>query len=234
MLYAFGIGEIPVSVSGDPEEQDRLVHTVRDVGAVSRAVADARTGDVLGVRGPFGRGWSDTGRPSPGGPEDVVIVAGGLGLAPVRPLVYQIARHRRRYGRVHVVVGGRTPSELLYTVEYEGWRACGIDVAVTVDRGDAAWHGAVGLVTVPLAATEVSAEWTTAYLCGPEPMMTAAAALLASRGVPQDRILLSLERSMKCGIGVCGHCQLGPDLLCRDGPCVTYRHAAPLLAVKEL
>jgi anaerobic sulfite reductase subunit B len=169
----------------------------------------------------------------------VVVVAGGLGLAPLRPVVYGLVAHRHRFGRVTLVVGARTPADLLYTREYEAWRACGVDVWVTVDRpgpnaDGTPWTGAVGLVTGPLADVQVDASWTTAFVCGPEVMMTAAAEALTGRGVPEKRIVLSLERSMKCGIGVCGHCQLGPDLICRDGPCVTYEHAAPLLAVKEL
>jgi NAD(P)H-flavin reductase len=230
MLDAFGVGEIPVSISGDPADPRRLVHTVRDVGAVSHALANARPGTVVGVRGPFGRGWLADVPPL----EDVVIVAGGLGLAPVRPIVYMMLAQRRRYGRVAVVIGARTPADLLYTSEYGAWRALGVDVRVTVDRAGPAWSGRVGLVTGPLAEVPIDPAHTTAFLCGPEVMMTATADVLTTRGVPDKRIVLSLERSMKCGIGICGHCQLGPDLVCRDGPCVTYAHAAPLLAVKEL
>lgn len=230
MLYAFGVGEIPVSVSGDLRDTERLVHTVRDVGAVSHALATARLGQVVGVRGPFGRGWlAEAPRV-----EDVVIVVGGLGLAPVRPIIYEILAHRRRYGRVSIVVGARTPADLLYSGEYAAWRALGIDVRVTVDRADASWCGRVGLVTGPLAETPVEGGHATAFVCGPEVMMLAVAEALVARSVPEKRIVLSLERSMKCGIGICGHCQLGPDLICRDGPCTTYAHAAPLLAVKEL
>ena len=235
MLYAFGVGEIPISVSGDPYRQDVLVHTVRDVGAVSHTIANARAGDVLGVRGPFGRGWIGDGWPQ----GDVMLVAGGLGLAPLRPIVYGLIRHRRSFGRVTVVVGARTPADLLFTREYEAWRACGLDIQVTVDRSEpnadgTAWTGLVGRVTGPLARAAIDPARTTAFLCGPEVMMVAAAESLTARGVAEKQVLLSLERSMKCGIGVCGHCQLGPDLICRDGPCFTYQHAAPLLAVKEL
>ena len=235
MVYAFGVGEIPISVSGDPYRQDVLVHTVRDVGAVSHAIANARPGDVLGVRGPFGRGWIGEGWPQ----ADVVLVAGGLGLAPLRPLVYGLVRHRRSFGRVTVIVGARTPADLLFTREYEPWRACGLDVRVTVDRPEpnadgTPWAGLVGLVTGPLARAAIDPARTTAYLCGPEVMMVAAAEAMAARGVALERIMLSLERSMKCGVGICGHCQLGPDLICRDGPCVTYQHAATLLEIKEL
>lgn len=230
MLYAFGVGEIPVSVSGDPADGHRLVHTVRDVGAVSRALANAPAGAVVGVRGPFGRGWLADVPPL----EDVVIVAGGLGLAPVRPIIYAVLANRRRYGRVAIVIGARTPADLLYTSEYTAWRTLGIDVRITVDRAGPAWRGRVGLVTAPLADIPVDPVHTTAFVCGPEVMMAAAADALAARGVPDKRIVLSLERSMKCGIGICGHCQLGPHLICRDGPCLTYAHAAPLLDVKEL
>lgn len=229
MLYAFGVGEIPVSISGDPDGR-RLVHTVRDVGAVSHALANAKEGAVVGVRGPFGRGWLADVPPL----EDVVIVAGGLGLAPVRPIVYKILGNRRRYGRAGIVIGARTPADLLYTGEYGAWRTLGLDVSVTVDRADRSWAGRVGLVTGPLARLQIDPDRATAFLCGPEVMMTAAADALTARGVPEERIVLSLERSMKCGIGVCGHCQLGPDLICRDGPCATYAHTAPLLKVKEL
>lgn len=237
MLYAFGVGEIPVSVSGDPARQERLVHTVRDVGPVSHAIAFAKPGDVLGVRGPFGRGWLDYGWPTASA--DIVVVAGGLGLAPLRPVVYGLITHRARFGRVTLVIGARTPADLLYTREYEAWRACGLDLRVTVDTAGpnadgTPWTGRLGLVTAALADSEIDPAWTIAFLCGPEVMMVGAARALTARGVAEKRILLSLERSMKCGIGVCGHCQLGPDLLCRDGPCVTYEHAAPLLAIKEL
>jgi NAD(P)H-flavin reductase len=230
MLYAFGVGEIPVSISGDPRDTDRLVHTVRDVGAVSHALANAQPGTEIGVRGPFGHGWCDYGFPS----GDVLIVAGGLGLAPVRPIVYGILAHRRRYGAVTVIVGARTPDDLLYTGEYQAWCTLRVEVRVTVDQADGRWAGQVGLVTGPLAAVAIDPARTTAYLCGPEVMMVTAAEAIAARGVPEKRIVLSLERSMKCGVGTCGHCQLGPDLICRDGPCTTYAHAAPLLAVKEL
>jgi anaerobic sulfite reductase subunit B len=235
MLYAFGIGEIPVSISGDPNQPHRLVHTVRDVGAVSHALTEASAGNVIGVRGPFGRGWLEDVVPD----QDVVIVAGGLGLAPVRPIIYGILSHRRRYGRVTVIVGARRPADLLYTREYEAWRESGITVTTTVDHADPAWvghgwDGRTGLVTAPLAEAQIDGPWTSAFLCGPEVMMSATAKALSARGVPENRIVLSLERSMKCGIGTCGHCQLGPDLICRDGPCVTYGHAAPLLGIKEL
>lgn len=231
MLYVFGIGEIPVSISGDATSGGPLVQTVRDVGAVSHAITELRPGDALGVRGPLGRGWWDGVPPAP---ESLLIVAGGLGLAPVRPLIYQAAASRAGYRRAAVVIGARDPGELLYTAEYSTWRAFGLEVAVTVDHADESWTGRTGLVTKPLADLTLDPERTTAFLCGPEPMMTATAAALVARGMPRGSIRVSLERSMKCGTGVCGHCQLGPLLLCRDGPCVGYDQVADLLAVKEL
>jgi NAD(P)H-flavin reductase len=185
------------------------------------------------VRGPFGRGWRADARTGQRA-RDVVIVAGGLGLAPVRPIVYDILARRGDYGRVMLIIGARTPADLLYTTEYGYWREAGLEVSVTVDRADRTWTGHTGLVTGPLVDAGIDGGSSTAYLCGPEVMMTAAAEVLVKFDVPAERIVLSLERSMKCAMGTCGHCQLGPDLLCRTGPCVTYEHAEPLLAVKEL
>lgn len=231
MLYAFGIGEIPVSISGDCAAGGPLVQTVRDVGAVSHAITRLRPGEALGVRGPFGRGWREGFGPDG---TDVLIVAGGLGLAPVRPLIYNVAAWRAAYRRATVVIGARTPSELLYTAEYDTWRAFGLKVAVTVDRADETWTGDVGLVTESLADIGFDPAALTAFVCGPEAMMRATAGTLTARGVAPEAIRVSLERSMKCGIGTCGHCQLGPLIICRDGPCLGYDEAADLLAIKEL
>lgn len=232
MLYVFGVGEIPVSISGDAAHDDELlVHTVRDVGAVSHALRHAKRGTTIGVRGPFGAGWDLDAAAG----TDLVLVAGGIGLAPLRPALLHALRYRRRYRRITLIVGAKTPSELLYTPELAAIAAnTGIDVVVTVDRPDQDWHGHVGLVTQPLAKVRLDPGHTTAMLCGPEPMMRFSADLLIDRGVAADRIQVSLERNMKCGIGLCGHCQLGPLLVCRDGPVLTYAQAASLLDVREL
>ncbi|GLZ27920.1 oxidoreductase [Lentzea sp. NBRC 105346] len=219
MLYAHGVGEVPISVSGIPGD-GTLVHTIRAVGAVSRALHDAAQGTVLGARGPFGTAWrlDDV--------EDLLVVAGGIGLAPLRPVLTHPAR------RTVLVAGARTPQDLLY--EKEIVSLSDVEAVLTVDRGDHDWHGRIGFVTEPLASVPLDPACTTALLCGPEPMMRFCARTLLGRGVPAGRIQVSLERNMQCGVGLCGHCQLGPMLLCREGPVVPYPVAEPLLLAKEL
>jgi NAD(P)H-flavin reductase len=219
MLYARGVGEVPISVSGIPGD-GTLIHTVRAVGAVSRALHDATPGTVIGVRGPFGTTWQldDV--------EDLLVVAGGIGLAPLRPVLSHPS------ARTVLIAGARTPQDLLYTDELA--KLSDVDVVLTVDRGDHDWYGRVGFVTEPLASVPLDPDRTTALLCGPEPMMRFCARTLLGRGVPAERIQVSLERNMQCGIGLCGHCQLGPLLLCREGPVTGYPAAEPLLLAKEL
>ncbi|GGM68182.1 FAD/NAD(P)-binding protein [Dactylosporangium sucinum] len=229
MLYAFGVGEIPISVSGR-YGADGLLHTVRTVGATSGALCRAEPGTTLGVRGPFGRGWA---LPAPDG-ADVVVVAGGLGLAPLRPAVRHAKAHRDRYRSVTVLIGARTPADLLYPAEYDEWRSAGVGVHTIVDRAAAGWTGRVGVVTALFDQLRVHPAETVAYVCGPEVMMRFVARDLARLGVPPGRLWLSLERNMHCGIGHCGHCQLGPLLLCRDGPVVAFDTAGPLLSTREL
>jgi NAD(P)H-flavin reductase len=229
MVYAFGVGEVPISISGECDGGP-LVHTLRAVGAVTQALHDTRPGTVLGIRGPFGLGWRV---PAPVG-ADVVVVAGGIGLAPLRPVIRHALAHRDRYRAVTVLIGARTPEDLLYPDEYDAWRAAGADVRVTVDRADAGWTGSVGVVPTLLDGVGLDPVTVSAYVCGPEIMMRFAAQALRRRGVPAESIDVSLERNMRCGIAWCGHCQLGPLLLCRDGPVIGYDVAEPLLAVKEL
>ncbi|MET7425919.1 FAD/NAD(P)-binding protein [Dactylosporangium sp. NPDC005555] len=229
MLYAFGVGEVPISVSGRYGVAG-LLHTVRAVGATSGALCRAEPGCMLGVRGPFGRAWD---LPAAAG-ADLVIVAGGLGLAPLRPVVRHAVTNRARYRHVAVLIGARTPDDLLYPDEYDAWRAAGLDVLATVDRAATGWSGHVGVVTALFDRLDHRPADTAAYVCGPEIMMRFAARGLAGRGVPAGCVRLSLERNMHCGLGHCGHCQLGPLLLCRDGPVVGYDEAGPLLSVKEL
>jgi NAD(P)H-flavin reductase len=228
MIYVPGVGEIAVSISGDPRHERVLVQTVRAVGAVSRAVHDAPLGTVLGLRGPFGTDWD---LPSAAG-ADLLFVAGGVGLAPLRPAILAALANRAGHGRITLVLGARTRAEFLYTDEVRTWT--GLTLTATVDHPTPGWHGRVGLVTEPLARLELAPERTVAFLCGPEVMMRFSAESLLQRGVPAERIRLSLERNMKCGIGLCGHCQLGPLLVCRDGPVVHYGQVADLLRVKEL
>jgi NAD(P)H-flavin reductase len=234
MLTAYGIGEVPISISGLPEPGDRparrLVHTLRAVGAVTAALHAKEPNDVVGVRGPFGTTWDV---PSAAG-HDVVVMAGGIGLAPLRPVLHALLADRDRYGRLALLVGTRTPADLLYGEELRRWADAGVQVAVTVDRPGDGWDGQVGVVTTLVPAARFDPRGTVAFVCGPEVMMRFAAEALIARGVPAARIRVSLERNMRCGVGWCGHCQLGPVLVCRDGPVVDYARAEPLLRVREL
>jgi NAD(P)H-flavin reductase len=233
MLAVPGIGEIAISVSGDPAAADgRLVHTIRAVGAVSTALHDTGPGTVVGVRGPFGTSWdidSAAGR-------DLVIVAGGVGLAPLRPVVLGALAARGRYRRVVVIAGARTPAEFLFRGELDAWavRNDDLETELTIDQPTVGWDGTVGFVTEPLTRLSLDPQHTTAFLCGPEPMMRFCARVLLGKGMPPRDIRVSLERNMQCGIGLCGHCQLGPILVCRDGPVVDWELAEPLLSVREL
>ncbi|HEX4997308.1 MAG TPA: FAD/NAD(P)-binding protein [Terriglobia bacterium] len=229
MLYAFGVGEIPVSISGDPSRRDALTHTVRAVGSVSRAICAAKADHVIGVRGPFGAGWPDRadGR-------DLLFVAGGLGLAPLRPAVYAVTADRGRYGRVLLLVGARTPETLLFRADMGRWRKRGIDVQVTVDAAAPGWMGAVGPVTRLIDRAECDAGAAVAFVVGPEIMMRVAAEALERRRIGLDRVFVSMERNMHCAIGFCGHCQLGPAFICRDGPVFPYAGLKRWLEVRNL
>jgi NAD(P)H-flavin reductase len=232
MLYMRGVGEIAISVSGDPSVRDgSLTQTIRDVGAVSGALCRSRPGDVVGVRGPFGRSWSlDAGR---GG--DLVIVAGGIGLAPLRPVVLGALARRADFSRLVLIAGARGPAEFLYRDQLAGWATDPrLELHLTVDLPAQGWDGQVGFVTEPLARLSLNPAGTCAYLCGPEPMIRFSADVLIGQGVNPSCVQVSLERNMQCGIGLCGHCQLGPLLVCRDGPVVDYARARDLLTTREL
>jgi NAD(P)H-flavin reductase len=232
MLYAFGVGEAAISISGDPTVTDgSITHTIRAVGAVSRALHNAEPGSVVGVRGPFGTTW---GLEEAAG-RDLVMVAGGVGLCPLRPAVLGALAGRSRYGKVTLVVGARSRADFVFAEQLEKWAEDPqIELHVTVDVPVQGWRGEVGLVTEPLHRLTLDPDRTTAFLCGPEPMLRFGAEALLAKGLPAQNIRVSLERNMQCGIGWCGHCQLGPLLLCRDGPVVGYDVAGPLLSVKEL
>ncbi len=232
MLYAFGVGEVAISVSGDPSITDgTITHTIRAVGAVSQALHDAQPGSVIGVRGPFGTSWGL----AEAAARDLVIVAGGVGLAPLRPVLLGALADRAGFGKVTLIAGARQPSDFLFTDDLDRWsRDPSIGVHLTVDVPAQGWGGEVGLVTEPLRRLSLEPDRTTAFLCGPEPMMRFSAQALTDKGMADGDIRVSLERNMQCGIGWCGHCQLGPLLVCRGGPVVGYEVARPLLRVKEL
>jgi NAD(P)H-flavin reductase len=229
MLYAFGVGEVPISVSGDLTRPGPLVHTIRAVGTVTERLCALRRGDVVGVRGPFGRGWPLEGARG----RDLVLVAGGVGLPPLRPVLYDVLAHRERYGRVALLYGARTPADLVFRAELERWRArTDLHVDWTVDAGDGTCRE--GLVTTLVPDAPFDPANAVAFACGPEIMMGSAVRALGELGLPPERVYVSLERNMRCGVGLCGHCQLGPTLVCRDGPVYAWPEVAPLLEVAEL
>lgn len=231
MLHAFGVGEIPVSISGDPDRPGVLTHTIRAVGAVSGALAAVPRGAVVGVRGPFGVGWP-LGAAEGG---DLLLVAGGIGLAPLRPAVLAALRRRSRFGSVCLLVGARTPADVCFARDLARWSAGGrLWVGLTVDRAAEGWRGNVGVVTRLIDTAPFDPSRAAAFVCGPEVMMRVCAANLVDRGVAPERLWLSVERSMACGVGTCGHCQLGPHLVCRDGPVFAYDRLREQLEVPEL
>lgn len=231
MISVLGVGEVAISISGDPSRPSDLVHTVRAVGLSTRALAHVSPGSTVAVRGPYGRGWpvdAAEGR-------DVLVVAGGIGLAPLRPLLYELLRERGRFGRLEVIYGARTPRDLLYYPELQQWRAhTDARFQVTVDAAGSDWYGDVGVVTQRIPDCRFDPKNAVAFLCGPEIMMRLTADALRARGMGPGAIWLSMERNMRCGVGVCGHCQLGPYLLCRDGPVLPFDALEPLLRVREL
>jgi NAD(P)H-flavin reductase len=230
MLTVFSVGEVPISLSGDPAEPGRLVHTIRAVGPVSAALTHLGRGDVLGLRGPFGAGWPMTEAAG----RDVVIVAGGLGLAPLRPALYRLLAERARYGKIALLYGARSPADILFRHEIESWRRLNIDIEVTVDHAGSDWHGHVGVVTTLITRANFDPLRALALVCGPEVMMRFAIAALREAGFAEDAIYLSMERNMKCAVGFCGHCQFGTVFICRDGPVFRYDRVRGLLALKEI
>lgn len=230
MLYAFGCGEVPISMSGDAAAGS-MVHTIRAVGPVSKALTELKRGDLVGVRGPFGSAWpidAATGC-------DILIVAGGIGLAPLRPVLYEVLRSRERFGRVALLYGARSPAELLYRREVEQWRRTpGVQVRVTVDVADSEWTGDVGIVTSVLHKLRFDPRDTVAMMCGPEIMNRFMALALHDMGMPDERLYIAMERNMKCAIGMCGHCQFGPEFVCKDGPVFRFDRIANYLRLREI
>jgi len=231
MLYVFGMGEVPISISGDPGRPGQLLHTIRAVGPATQAMANLKRGGVLGLRGPFGGAWpleAARGR-------DVVIVAGGIGLAPLRPAIYHVLAHRADYGRVVILYGARTPEDMLFPKELEKWRGrFDVTLLVTVDRGGLQWRGYVGFVTALLSRVRLDPIDTVALICGPEIMMRFTVRELQNCGIADTSIHISMERNMKCAVGLCGHCQYGPTFVCKDGPVYRFDRVAPIFNRREL
>jgi NAD(P)H-flavin reductase len=233
MLYAFGVGEAAISISGGPDDRAGPVfHTIRRAGATTRALTALAPGAMVGLRGPFGAGWpleAQRGR-------HLLLIAGGLGLAPLRSAALAALRRREDFAGISLLIGARSPDALLYAPLFEAWRSAGLDVRVTVDHASSDWRGRVGLVTrlLPDALTRLDPARVSAFICGPEVMMRFTADALVAAKIANDRIWLSMERNMKCAIGQCGRCQFGPDFVCRDGPVLRYDRIAPRLRIREL
>jgi len=229
MVSLPGIGEAAISMSSDAEAPNTFQHTIRRAGNVTQAIFRLRAGDPLGVRGPFGSAWPmerATGK-------DLIIVSGGIGLAPLRPAIYHAINHRQEYGQITVLNGARTPADLLYPDEYDSWREHAVDVIVTVDHADEAWRGQVGVVPMLFYKLRPNPRNTVVLTCGPEIMMRFVVYEALARRIPKERIFVSLERNMKCAIGFCGHCQYGPLFLCKEGPVLSYDRVEPFFSIEE-
>jgi NAD(P)H-flavin reductase len=229
MLYLPGIGEVPISISSDPAEPEELGHTIRYAGSVTRAISRLQVGDVIGVRGPYGSSWPLERIRG----QDVCIVTGGIGLAPLRPVIYAILGQRADFGRVILLYGARTPVDMLYTGEFETWGEHDIQVRTTVDRADERWRGQVGVVPMLFYHIRLDPNKTTVLTCGPEIMMRFVIYEALARRISKERIYVSLERNMKCAVGFCGHCQFGPSFICKEGPVLSYAQIEPFFGVED-
>jgi len=231
MLYAHGVGEVPISISGDPNDSSTLHHTIRVVGNVTQALGALEAGHEVGVRGPFGSTWPL----AEASGQDVLFVAGGLGLAPLRPAILSVLTRRSEFGQVIIIYGARSPADILFRDELERWRGrFDVTLEAIVDHSGTDWYGPVGVVTRLVAEADIDPEGSLAMLCGPEIMMRFTARELEQRGLEPSQIWVSLERSMKCAVGLCGHCQLGGTFVCKDGPVYRYDQVASKLLVRGL
>ncbi len=216
-----GVGEAPISFSSDSGEKNTFQHTIRVVGRVTQALAQLKVGDWLQIRGPYGRGWPLEDARG----KNILVVAGGIGLAPLRGFLLQVWKNRNDFGKVIILYGARTPGDLLFKEELPRWRQRpNTELLLTVDEVPslARWKEHRGVVTTLFDRVELSPDNTLALICGPEIMMRFVVVGLFQRGYSAARLYLSLERRMKCGVGQCGHCQIGPKYVCRDGPVFPY------------
>lgn len=231
MLYVPGAGESAISMSGDPDSLETLAHTIRFAGNVTRSIATMKVGDTLGLRGPFGTSWpleKCVGK-------DVILVAGGIGLPPLRPLIHRLLAERHQFGQLNLLYGARSPDMRLYTKEYRDWSEKGLLIKETVDRKNLGWQGNVGVVSMLLERLEpFDPAQSILMICGPELMMRFTARAAMQRRMTPDQIWVSTERNMQCAIGLCGHCQLGPEFICKDGPIFRYDQISPYLIVEGL
>ncbi len=231
MIYQYGVGEVPVSISGDAADKGVLVHTIRTVGGVTNAMDRLSKGDTVGIRGPFGSSWPVEAAEG----SDVVIVTGGIGLAPLRPAIYHILANRQKYGRFIILYGARTPKDILYRKELEKWSArLDTYVGATVDTAAEGWSGNVGVVTKLIKKANFDPRHTTAFVCGPEVMMRFSVQALNEAKVASSDIYVSMERNMKCAIGFCGRCQYGANFICKDGPVFRFSAIEDIFSIREI
>ena len=229
MLYLHGYGEVPISASGNPAQTEKLVHTIRSVGSITAALQQVKPGDTVGVRGPFGKAWplkKAWGR-------KVLIMAGGLGIAPLRGAIYHVLSNQEKYDELSVLYGTRNPETILFGTELQDW-AEKATINLTVDVAGPDWHGHVGVVTELLSDSKIDANNTLAFICGPEIMMRFCAYELLAKGMSAANIYVSLERNMKCAIGLCGRCQYGPHFICKDGPVFAFEQVEHLFKIREV
>jgi NAD(P)H-flavin reductase len=227
MVSILGYGEAPISISSDPGDREKFDHTIRAVGSITRYLESFRPGSEVGIRGPYGQPWpveETRGR-------NVVVVAGGIGLAPLRPLIMQMFRERSSFGKIQILYGAREPSQMLFTDEFEDWQKNpGTELYLTADTISEGleWSHNVGVVTTIFDKAGLSPKNTLVVTCGPEIMMRFVCRSLLGRGFYAPQIFLSMERRMKCGVGKCGHCQLGSSFVCKHGPVFRYDEALKL------
>lgn len=229
MLYHFGFGEVAISISGDPSKQDALVHTIRAVGSVTKRMQELKAGDEIGVRGPFGSQWPLSKKHC-----DVLVIAGGIGLATLRPALFDLAAQKNQYRDITLLYGTRNPEEIIYKKDLESWQKQGIKIETTVDYADVSWQGQVGVVTSLIKKNMKDPKNTLVFICGPEIMIKFAVQELLGATVDENHIFISLERNMQCAVGFCGRCQYGPYFLCKDGPVFSYAQLQHWLMIKEL
>lgn len=231
MVTNSGRGEVPLSISGGDEGGEYICVTVDGVGPVTKGLCTQSIGQTVGIRGPYGHGWPlefIEGR-------HLCIIAGGVGIAPLRPVIQRIAANQGADETLTILLGATFPSSLLYSDELDLLSSLPrIIVRTIVNERDSIWSGRIGMVTDLIESLSRNNPPDIFFLCGPEPMMTHAAIELVGRQVNPENIYLSLERSMHCGVGWCGSCQFGPLLLCRDGPIVSWAKAGDLLSIAEV
>ena len=229
LLTIPGYGEAAISISSHPRHTEAIGHTIRLAGNVTHAIDRLGVGGTLGVRGPYGSTWPLEKLKG----LDIYIAAGGIGLPPLRPVIYHIMDNRADYGKVVLIYGARTPEDLQFTAEHDSWEKAGIELMICVDSCDDTWTGLVGVVPMLFYRLRIDPKNSALLTCGPEIMIHFAAYEAIARRVPRKRIFVSLEKNMKCGFGSCGRCQLGPYFVCKDGPIFNYKKIGPYLEVED-